>query len=108
MDEDSAGHDDYPTVASAEPAVPSDEFFYVSSFEDGQIQYLAEEAEKEAQLAARIQKERRARKPETAIECWKRISEEKHTKTVKSAKLMAKKAVKAKKLYKITSHFPKK
>ena len=100
-------HDDYPTVASAEPVVPSDEFFYVSSFEEGQIQYLAEEAEKEAQLAARIQKERRAKKAETAIECWKRISEEKHLKTVKSAKLMAKKAVKAKELHRLRLTFPK-
>jgi hypothetical protein len=109
-DYDGDSDDEYPTYASAAPFVPSDDFFYLSSydegsFEEGRKQYLADEAERKAEVAARIQEEKPVAKPETAIECWKRITDDKHLKAVKSVKASAKKSVKAKKIYKITSHF---
>lgn len=74
--------------------------------------YRAEQARAdEAEAKPRVrqqQQQRRSGKEETPTESWKRVSQKREAKSVKSVKTAAKKLVKQKKINTITSHFNRK
>jgi hypothetical protein len=64
----------------------------------------------EAEAKPRVQQQQQGRsgKEETPTESWKRVSQKREAKSVKSVKTAAKKLVKQKKINTITSHFNRK
>jgi hypothetical protein len=99
--------EDYPTHASAAPIELSDDILCRPNAQDcarWKEEYEAEEAEKAA-LEARIIEETKVDLAETPLEIWHGVSTKKHLKAVKATKASAKKLVKTRKIYKISSHF---
>jgi hypothetical protein len=107
--------DDYPTYESTEPV-----FDWLNILgpircpdheHDGEL-CLAQEAERAARAAGacvdlKSESVGKVEKAETPFELWTRVSTEKQAKAVKSAKAAAKKSVKKKQMWKISSHFTK-
>jgi hypothetical protein len=96
---------DYPTVASTVPVFDWDSILYLPTYDQMLASHLADEAEMAANEAScKLKREIK----ETPTEIWKRTSNQNQAKMAKSVKATAKKWVKQKKVYKLTSHFCKK
>jgi ElaB/YqjD/DUF883 family membrane-anchored ribosome-binding protein len=98
-------NDDFPRAASMAAVFDLDSILDHPTYEQMLASHLADEAEMAAH-EARCKAEREIK--ETPTEIWKRVSNQKEVKMMKSAKATAKKWVKQKKNYKITSHFSRK
>jgi uncharacterized Zn finger protein (UPF0148 family) len=97
--------EDYPTVASTAPVFYWDSLLYCPSHEQLKARYEAKDAEVAAH-EARCKQDNEIK--ETKTEVWKRVSNSKQIKAVKSVKSSAKKWVKQKKMKSITQHFSRK